>query len=212
MRQVKRIVLVDDHIVLREALRDVLQRESDLDVVGEAGDQQTALVLVDELEPDVVVLDITLGDQSGVDLAREVTKRSGATGIVGFSMHIDRRNVSDMLEAGAGAYVSKTASKAELLEAIRAVADGQQYLCREAAAVVAGVMQRQGSGSQELTARELDVLRRLAEGKRSARIAHELDISVSTVEVHRRNIMNKLGLHSSVELTRYAIREGIVSA
>lgn len=206
------VILVDDHAILRETLHETLEREADFRVVGEAGNGADALQLASELVPDVLVLDITLNDGSGIDTARQIHELLPDIAIVGFSMHLERSIVKGMLAAGAQAYVAKSASKSELFSAIRAVATGAQYLCRQSSRVVAGALFQTGDGTDELTPRERDVLRYLAEGKRSQEIAELLCISVGTVEVHRRNMMKKLEMHSSVELTRYAIREGIISA
>lgn len=204
-----RTVLVDDHHLLREALREKLEKEADIEIVGEAGCGRGALKLIDELTPDVVVLDIALPDMSGIEIAMSIASEHSSVKIVALSMYSDKRFVIEMLKSGASGYVTKTAGVTELLSAIRAVALGRRYLCPEVAETLIENIQLKQSGSARLGKRERSVLQLLAEGRRSADIAEQLHISTSTVEVHRRNIMRKLGLHTVAELTKYAIREGI---
>ncbi len=206
-----RIILVDDHYLLREALREKLAKEADIDIVGEAGNGHAALQLVAELLPDVVVLDISLGDMSGVDIAAQITAGYPRSKIVALSMHSDKRFVVEMLKAGAGGYVTKTAASTELLSAIRAVAAGKRYIGAEVADALVDDIQGSATNQVQLGRREREVLSLLAEGLRTADIANKLHISAGTVEVHRRNIMRKLDLHTVAELTKYAIREGITS-
>ncbi|MFT3931085.1 MAG: response regulator transcription factor [Spongiibacteraceae bacterium] len=206
-----RVILVDDHYLLREALREKLEKEVDIEIVGEAGDGHSALHLIAELKPDVVVLDISLCEMSGVDIAAQIKANHSTIKVLALSMHSDKRFVMEMLKAGASGYVTKTAASTELLSAIRAVAVGKHYVGAEVAnALVDGV--QNGTDSQtQLGRREREVLRLLAEGLRTQDIADRLYISSGTVEVHRRNIMRKLDLHTIAELTKYAIREGITS-
>ena len=206
-----RIILVDDHYLLREALREKLEKEIDIDIVGEAGDGNTALQLVAELLPDVVVLDISLREMSGVDIAAQITADYPQIKIVALSMHSDKRFVMQMLKAGAAGYVTKTAASTELLTAIRTVAAGKRYVGAEVADALIDGVQTSTNSQTQLGRREREVLRLLAEGLRTSDIADRLFISAGTVEVHRRNIMRKLDLHTVAELTKYAIREGITS-
>lgn len=207
-----RVLLVDDHRILREALRLTLAREPDLDVVGEASDAREAVEGARELRPDVVVLDIGLPDVSGLEAAVRLRRLSAPPHIVALSAHTDKRFVSEMLRSGAQGYVTKSAPAQELLRAVRAVAGGGSYLCPEVAGALVSEVRALGGEAARLGRREIEVLRLLAGGARSADIAQQLHISAATVEVHRRNIMRKLDLHSVAELTRYAVREGIVSA
>lgn len=201
------IVLVDDHSLLREALREKLEREPDFDVIGDAGNAELALQLVTDLQPDVLILDVTLPDKNGVEVANAVVHVSPNTRIIAFSMHDEQHMVTAMLRAGARGYVTKTAERPSLLNAIRAVAAGNEYLSPDASATLVRTLAETRS---ELTPHESEVLQLLAEGRRSPEIAILLSISSGTVDVHRRNIMAKLDLHSIAELTRYAIREGII--
>lgn len=206
-----RVILVDDHYLLREALREKLEKEIDINIIGEAGDGYAALRLVAELMPDVVVLDISLREMSGIDIAAQMTVDYPQIKIVALSMHSDKRFVMEMLKAGAAGYVTKTAASTELLTAIRTVASGKRYVGAEVADALVDGVQTSSNRKEQLGRREREVLRLLAEGLRTSDIADRLYISAGTVEVHRRNIMRKLNLHTVAELTKYAIREGITS-
>lgn len=208
-----RVLLVDDHRMVREALRELLAKEAGIDVVGEAGDARAALDLARSLAPNVVVLDIGLPDLNGMEVAARLVRAGNPAKIVALSAYCDKRFVIEMLRSGAAAYVTKSSAGAELVRAIRAVSAGQSYLCPEVAGtLVSEVMgcPLQGA-SPRLARREREVLRLIAEGRRSAAMAEELHMSVATADVHRRNIMRKLDLHTVAELTKYAVREGIVA-
>lgn len=209
-----RVMLVDDHRMLREALRTILERAGGIELVAEADDGAAALEFARELAPDVVVMDIGLEGMSGIEATRRMLAENPGIKVLGLSTVADRRMVLRMLEAGARGYIAKSAGSDELLRGIRAVAAGESYLYAEAAAAVVDSLRKrslQGKRSQTLGRREREVLQFLASGKTSAQIAEELHIATGTVEVHRRNIMRKLGLHNVVELTKYAIREGLSS-
>lgn len=209
-----RVMLVDDHRVLRDALRAFLDGEKDIAVVGEATNGRDALKLVRELKPDVVVLDVAMPDMNGFETAARIRPRYPAVRTLALSAHTDKRYVLGMLDAGAAGYVSKACAARELAQAIRVVAAGQSYLGPELAdAVVGGLREmRSGAGAlQALSRREREVLQLLAEGHRSAAIALRLSIAVGTVEAHRRNIMRKLRMHSLSELTKFAVREGLTT-
>jgi two-component system NarL family response regulator len=210
-----RVVLVDDHRVLRDALRSFLDKESDFSVVGEANNGREALKLVRTLKPDVVVLDVAMPEMNGFDTAARIRTRYPKTKMLALSAHTDKRYVLGMLDAGVAGYVSKNAAAREVVQAIRTVAKGQSYLGPELAqAVVAGIRDIRSAADGELQTlgrREREVLQLLAEGHRSADIAVRLSIAVGTVEAHRRNIMRKLNMHSLSELTKFAVREGLTS-
>ncbi len=208
-----RVLLVEDHRLVREALRDVLAKVPDIEVVGEAGDARAAFEQARSLAPDVVVLDIGLPDLNGVEIAARLKQAGNTAKIVALSAYTDKRFVVEMLLAGATAYVTKSSAGGELVRAIHAAAAGQSYVCPEAQG---GLMSELRGGllageARRLGRREREVLRLIAEGLRSQGIAEQMHIAVSTVDVHRRNIMSKLGLRTVAELTKYAIREGIVS-
>ena len=208
-----RVFLVEDHRMVREALSQVLSREPGIEIVGEAGEAGDALEQVMTLAPDVIVLDIRLPDLNGVEVSARLRDAGCQAKVVALSAFCDKRFVTAMLGAGACAYVTKSAAGTELVRAIRTVAAGGKYFCPEIAAVLipeAGGVPHSGQGAP-LARREREVLRLVAEGARSAAIAEQLHVAVSTVEVHRRNIMRKLGVRTVAELTKHAIREGIVS-
>jgi two-component system NarL family response regulator len=207
------VILVEDHQMVREALRDVLSKESGITVVGEAGTALEALEQVGALNPDVVVLDIRLPDLNGIEVAARLHDANTHAKIVALSAFSDKRFVLAMLRAGASAYVSKSDAGTELVRAIRAVASGQPYFSPDIAnallARAPGTLP--GEDRPVLARREREVLRLIAEGVRSPGIAERMHVSVATIEVHRRNIMRKLGMRTVAELTKHAIREGIVS-
>jgi DNA-binding NarL/FixJ family response regulator len=208
-----RVLLVEDHRMVREALCEVLKKVPDIQIVGEAGDAREALKQAVELDPDVVVLDIRLPDVNGIEVAARLRDAGCRAKLVALSAFADKRFVTAMLRSGASAYVTKSAAGTELVQAIRAVAAGHGYFSPEIAGALASeVRDRPQLGeAQPLARREREVLRLIAEGVRSPAIAEQLHVSVATVEVHRRNIMRKLGLRTVAELTKHAIREGIVS-
>lgn len=209
-----RVMLVDDHQLVREALRDALAREPDIDVVAEAGSGLRALELAPTCKPDVIVLDVGLPDIAGAEVATKLRGLCDQLKIVALSAYTDKRFVSEMLRAGATAYVSKSSAGSELVRAIRAVMQNQSSFSPEIATTLAQEFTGttpEGSKVVQLGRRELQVLRLVAEGVRSYEIAERLQISPGTVDVHRRNLMRKLDLHSVADLTRYAIREGLIS-
>ncbi len=199
--------------MVREALCETLNKAPDVEIVGEAGDAREALEQAAAVMPDVVVLDIRLPDVNGIEVAARLRDMGSMAKIVALSAYADRRFVTAMLRSGASGYVTKSAAGTELLRAIRAVAIGQGYFSPDiAGALVAELRGRHKPGEPApLARREREVLRLIAEGFRSPMIADQLHVSLATVEVHRRNIMRKLGLRTIAELTKHAIREGIVS-
>jgi len=199
--------------MVREALCEVLAKERDIEVVGQAGQASEALEQVRSATPDVIVLDIRLPDLNGIEVAARLRDAGVKAKIVALSAFSDKRFVTAMLRAGAQAYVTKSAAGTELVRAIQAVAGGEGYFSPEIARTLASEVRDGGNGGETsaLGRREREVLRLIAEGIRSPGIAQQLHVSVATVEVHRRNIMRKLGLRTVAELTKHAIREGIVS-
>ena len=210
-----RVLLVDDHAMLRQALCNVLERESDIEVVAEANNGADALRIAGELRPDVVVMDISMPGVDGINATRRLLAAVPAARVLALSTHSERHFIMQMLSAGARGYVTKTSGVNEMLKAVRAIAGGQTYLCQDAANAMAEAVRGNGKtggpGSETLGRRERDVLTLLAEGKTSQQIGEQLHIATGTVDVHRRNIMRKLGLHTVAELTHYAIREGLIS-
>ncbi len=209
-----RILLVDDHRMMREGLRLILDQEPDFQVVGEAEEGRSAVDLAGRLQPDVVIMDIGMPDLNGIEATRKMRDASGQSHVVALSTYSDKRYVLGMLEAGASGYVLKSAAAEELVRAIQQVMRGEKYLSPDLTDTVVGeylhrMMTPGAASGQILGPREREVLQMLAEGKTSKEIAAHLYIAVKTVDMHRQNIMNKLGLHSVAELTKYAIREGI---
>ena len=207
-----RLMLVDGQRLLREALRAFFER-SGFDLIAETEDAGAALALARASAPDVALIDVGLGGIGAIELTRRMRADCRSVRVLGLAARADRRTLLQMLEAGAHGCVVKSAGTEELLHAIRAVAAGQSYLFPEAAATLARSLHKRAprkSQREALGQREREVLQLLADGKTSAQIAAALRIATGTVEVHRRNILRKLGLHNVVELTRYAIREGLV--
>jgi len=213
-----RLLLVDDHAVVRSGLKMLLEDEKDMDIVGEADNAKAALQNALLLKPDVILMDIGLPDMSGIEATREIKKRLPDVAIVALTIHEDEEYFFKMLDAGASGYVPKRAAPDELLTAIRAVANGQVYLYPSLAKLLVRDYLNgdrpngERISSSELTEREQEVLTYLAEGANNEEIAIALVISPKTVARHRENIMRKLNLHSRSELVRYAIRKGIIKA
>ena len=212
-----RLLLVDDHAVVRSGLRMMLENEADAEIVGEASSAGEAIEAVMRLKPNVILMDIGLPDLSGIDATREIKRRVPEVAIVALTIHEDEEYFFKMLEAGASGYVPKRAAPEELLTAIRAAASGQVYLYPSLAKLLVrdfldGGRAASAESASDLTEREQEVLTFLAEGVSNEEIAASLVISPKTVARHRENIMRKLNLHSRAELVRYAIRKGIIKA
>lgn len=212
-----RILLVDDHAVVRSGLRMLLENEHDIEIIGEASSAHEAIDTALRVKPNVILMDIGLPDLSGIDATREIKKRCPEASVVALTIHEDEEYFFKMLEAGATGYVPKRAAPEELLTAIRAAAMGQVYLYPSLAKLLvrdflSGGQPQNSEAQSELTDREQEVLTYLAEGASNEEIARALVISPKTVARHRENIMRKLNLHSRSELVRYAIRKGIIKA
>jgi two-component system response regulator NreC len=210
------ILVVDDHKILRQGLRTLLAREPDMEVVAEAEDGRHAVRLVRELSPQVVIMDVGMPDLNGIEATRQVLQESPETKVIALSMHSDRRFVTNMIKAGASGYLLKDSAFEELATAIRVVMARKTYLSHEIAHVVVKDYVQGGSKNDPsvfsvLSPREREVLQLMAEGKTNRQIAETLNVSLKTVETHRQQIMNKLEIHNIVELTKYAIREGLAS-
>ena len=211
-----RILLADDHKITRQGLRSLLDKEFDMEVVAEAEQGRTAVRLVRELSPQVVIMDVTMPDLNGVEAARQIVSEFPDVKIIALSMHSDSLFVTEMLRSGASGYLLKDCAFEELARAIRTVVAGRTYLSPCIFGVVVNdylhrLSKADFSGSEVLTDREREVLQLLAEGKSTKQIALKLHISVKTVETHRRQMMDKLDIHTVAELTKYAIRKGLTS-
>ena len=213
-----RLLLVDDHAVVRSGLRMLLATESDVEIIGEAGTAAEALAASTDLKPDVILMDIGLPDKSGIEATSDIKASHPNIAIVALTIHEDEEYFFKMLEAGASGYVPKRAAPEELLTAIRAAAHGEVYLYPSLAKLLvkdylaSDPAEREQTEGNDLTDREQEVLTYLAEGESNPEIAQNLVISPKTVARHRENIMRKLNLHSRAELVRYAIRKGIIKA
>ena len=209
-----RVVLADDHTLFREGVRSLLARIADVTIVGEAGDGRTALDLIDRVQPDVALLDITMPELNGLEVASRIGKASPGTRVVVLSMHAGEAYVAQALKAGVAGYLLKDAAAAELEMALRAVARGDTYLSPAISRhVVEGFLGREEPSDPlgGLTPRQREILQLIAEGKNTKSIASTLHVSVKTVEAHRAQMMDRLGIHDVPGLVRLAIRAGLVS-
>lgn len=208
-----RVLLVEDHTIVRQGVRKLLEAEEGIEIVGEAGDGRAAVAAVDDAPPDVVVMDSALPDMNGVEATNQILRAHPTVRVLALSMHADRRYVQNMRAAGARGYVLKGASSDELTRAVETVARGGLYTSPEVTEHFVAPPPERGRSAAgafaQLGAREREVLQLLAEGSTSPQIAAQLSISTRTVEAHRRNIMRKLDVHSVAGLTKYAVREGL---
>lgn len=211
-----RVLVADDHMIVRSGIRHVLESESDLEVIGEAGSGSEAISLAAELRPDVVVLDISMPDQSGLEVAARLRSGSAAPRILILSMHNNAEYVLESVRAGAHGYLLKDTAAAELRMAIRAVCRGESYFSPPVAsrltAAVRGEYGPTNAGLELLTGREREVLLGIARGRTNKEIATELGISHRTVETHRESLMRKLQIRTVAELTRLALESGLIQS
>jgi DNA-binding NarL/FixJ family response regulator len=212
-----KILLADDHKIVRQGIRTLLATEPDMEVVGEADNGRIILRLVQELSPQVIIMDISMPDLNGIDATRQILSEFPGLKVIALSMHSDSLFVLNMLKAGASGYLLKDCALEELVKAIRTVVANKTYLSPGISDILIRDFMEGWSISTGasvftvLTAREREVLQLMAEGKSTTQIAHTLCVSVKTVEAHRKQVMNKLGIHSVAGLTKYAIREGLTS-
>ncbi|MBM4294607.1 MAG: response regulator transcription factor [Deltaproteobacteria bacterium] len=211
-----RIILADDHQIVRHGLRNLLELEPDLKVVAEADNGRDALQLVKELAPNIVIMDISMPGLNGIEATRQILSESPRVKVIALSMHSDSSYVLNMLKAGASGYLLKDCALEELVKAVRTVENRKTFLSPGISDIVikdfiGGWGGAGGSAYSVLTPREREVLQLITEGKTTNQIADCLCVSVKTVEAHRKQVMNKLGIHSVAELTKYAIRQGLTS-
>ena len=211
-----RIILADDHGIMREGLRALLEKQSGIEVIAEADNGRTTVELSRELKPDVVIIDIAMPDLNGIEAARQIVAESPGVKVIALSMHSDRKFVREMLSAGASGYMLKDSAFEELDKAVSTVNDNKTYLSPGIAETVVKdylgkIVTDNSAASIALTNREREVLQLFAEGKTTKQISSLLFVSIKTIETHRKQIMDKLGLNSIAELTKYAIREGLTS-
>jgi DNA-binding NarL/FixJ family response regulator len=212
-----RVLLADDHTLMRAGLRVLLERQPDLAVVGEAEDGRQTLQLVETLQPDVVVMDIAMPNLNGIEATRQIVERNPRTSVVILSMHSDESYILRSLKAGARAYLLKDSAEADLIRAIHAVREGKSFFSPAVGKTLVEdyVRQLKERGDDDtyelLTSREREILQLVAEGKSNKDVANLLNLSVYTVETHRAHILQKLGLHTVPDLILYAVRKGIIS-
>jgi DNA-binding NarL/FixJ family response regulator len=211
-----RVLVVDDHTIMRQGLKALLEKGQDIEVIAEATNGLEAIRLAREFTPDVIVMDMTMPEMNGIDASRQILEENPAVRIIILSMVLDQACVAEALKAGATGYVLKDCASDELMVAIKTAMAGFPYLCREVTALVVkgytqGGDERSNDRHSPLSPREQDVLRLIADGKNSKEIAFQFGVSVKTIEAQRMNIMKKLHLHSVAELTKYAVREGLTS-
>jgi two-component system, NarL family, invasion response regulator UvrY len=207
------VVLADDHLLVREGLRHLLERTGDITVTGEADDGQAALRLIRELQPDVAVIDLAMPGLDGIEVTKCIVAEGLKTKVLVLTMHATEEYAVRLLQAGARGFIGKGTSGQEVAEAIRRIAAGKRYLPVELTqklTVRPDVWNSDASPLQTLSDRELQVLKRLAEGRSSREIAQDLHVSVSTVDTHRARMLAKLGVHSTTDLIRFALHHGVI--
>ena len=210
------VLIADDHRLFRDGLRTLLEKQKNIRVVAETTDGVETVAAVAELKPDIVLMDISMSELNGIEAARRIVSQGSRTRIIMLSMHSDRRFITESLKAGAMGYLLKDCAFEEVLLAVKTVREGTMYLSSRISEsvikdYVAIAKSAPGSAFSILSAREREVLQLLAEGKSTKEAAARLHVSVKTIETHRKQIMDKLDIHSVAELTKYAIREGLTS-
>src|SRR5690242_17320042 len=206
-----RILLADDHSVVRQGFRLILSSQSDFEVIGEAANGREAVDLAGSLQPDIIVMDVSMPELNGIEATRRLGEVSPKTRVLALSMHKDSVYVREILRAGARGYLLKDSIDSDLIAAVRAVANGDGYLSPAVSdAVLSDYRKHVTDPIDLLTSREREVLQMIAEGKTNKEIANTLNLSVYTVDAHRGRIMEKLNLHSVNELVRFAVRNGLV--
>ena len=210
------IILVDDHAIMRDGLRHLLDEESDIEVVGEADNGREAVKLAIEKKPDIVIMDVAMQDMNGIEATRQIKSENPDIKVIALSMHSERQIVVGIFRAGASGYLLKESSSLELVEAIRSIHLGRKYLSQKISDIVLQEISdikkdTDEIGVEVLTNRECEILQLISEGNSTKKIADVLFISPKTVESHRANIMDKLDIHNIPELTKYAIRAGLTA-
>jgi DNA-binding NarL/FixJ family response regulator len=211
-----RILVADDHGIVRKGLRFLLEHQEDMEVVGEAGDGREAVRMAEELDPNIIVLDIAMPQLNGIDAAEQILRRSPEAKIILLSMYADEEYLTRALTVGVKGYLIKDSAEVDLVRAVRAVATGKSFFSPAVAQTLAEdyVRQLQSKGLQDtydlLTSREKEILQLLAEGKSNKEVATVLDVSPYTVETHRMHMMQKLGLHNTAEIVLYAVRKKLI--
>lgn len=211
-----RILLADDHKIVFDSLRSLLDRQPDMQVVGGAQDGRVAVSQVEELKPDVVIMDVTMPNLNGIEATRQITSEYPKTKVVALSMHSDKQFVTGILNAGASGYLTKNCSFDELVKAVRLVAENKKYLCPDVTGIVieeslSPSSHASSSSSDLLSSREREIMQLLAEGNTIKQIADQLFLSIKTIYTHRNQIMKKLQVKNMAELTKLALRDGLIT-
>jgi two-component system, NarL family, response regulator NreC len=211
-----RVLIVDDHKIMREGLRSLLEKQPGVEIIAEAENAQKALKLVEEFKPDLVIMDVVMPSLNGIETTRRMLAKAPNVKVIALSMHADKRFVMEMLRAGASGYLLKDCAFEELDEAIRAVIQDRTYITPRIIDIIVKDYfstsdKPSSSALSALTSRQYEVLQLLAEGKTTREIAHQMSLSVKTIESHRQQIISKLNIRSVAGLTKYAIREGLIS-
>lgn len=210
------VMIADDHMIVRDGLRSLLEKQSDIKVVTEADNGRDALKYAQQLSPDVIIMDIGMQGLNGIDATRQIIGQMPDVKVLALSMYADKQFIKGMLKAGASGYMLKDGASRELVDAIRIVANSKIFISPSIAGVVTEdylehLAEKDASVYSVLTSREVEVLQLLAEGRSTKQAASTLNVSIKTIETHRQNIMKKLDINNIVDLIKYAIREGIIS-
>lgn len=205
------IIIADDHKILRDGLRNILEQYPDIKVIGEATDGYEAVALAKKLNPDVIIMDVTMKTMNGIEATRQLSVQSAASKVIALSMHDNKRFIIGMFKAGAYGYLLKDCDTNELIRAIHVVNSGKRYVAQRLSNVLMDDLINIGKETTELSLREEEILRLIAKGKSSKEIADMLFLSSKTVDAHRKNIMDKLEIRNLPDLTKYALKQGLIS-
>lgn len=211
-----KIVVAEDHTITRQGILSMLNQRSDMEVVGQAENGRQAVQIAAKLNPDVMIMDVMLPEMNGIEATRKITSANGKTKVIALSMHSDKRLVRRMLHSGASGYILKDCALNELVRGIQSVAQGLAYLSPKITDVLVNDLTNSQDNEDstlysDLTNRERETLQLIVEGRSTKKIAHQMYISIKTVESHRRQIMQKLNIDNIAQLTKYAISEGLTS-
>lgn len=210
MKKIK-IVLVDDHKLLRHGLRNIIEQNANMEIIGEASDGREAIKIISKLEPDVIVMDVAMPGLNGIEAAKQIHKKKPKVKIIGLSMHSGKQFILGMFNAGAIGYLLKDGDSDELITAISKVMKNEKYLSKDINQEYLKFIKKENLLKEELSSREKEVLQLIAEGNSSKKIGEILFLSPKTIDVHRNNIMKKIELYSIPELTKYAIKNGLTT-
>ena len=211
-----KVIIADDHKIMRDGLKSILEKQRDIEIIAEASDGRTSVELAIKLKPDVIIMDVAMPDMNGIEATRQIIEKSPKIKVIALSMHSDKQFILEMLNAGASGYLLKDCAFHELINAIHSVALNRSYLSPEIADIMIKeykhvISKESLSVFSLLTSRERQVLQLIAEGKTTKEIAYTLKVSTKTIETYRQQIMYKLDIHSIAGLTKYAVREGLTS-